>query len=111
MLSVGIGLMTPDHRSTSARRTRGYATIDTAFLSAPQYPLCAMAFSDPNVIGFDQGIGGFEELAHDYDDGDFGRFYGFAKLGEDGGAKVGHGSDWPPVHEATEHVLDPAVRL
>ena len=46
-----------------------------------EYPPCARAFWHPEPVSLDQRIGGFKELSHDCDDGDFGGFPGLAERG------------------------------
>ena len=46
-----------------------------------EYPSCARAFWHPEPVSLDQRIGGFKELSHDCDDGDFGGLSSFAERG------------------------------
>jgi len=46
-----------------------------------EYPSCARPFWHPEPVSLDQRIGGFKELSHDCDDGDFGGFPGLAERG------------------------------
>ena len=52
-----------------------------AALFEDEYPSCARAFWHPEPVSLDQRIGGFKELSHDCDDGDFGGFPGLAERG------------------------------
>ena len=45
-----------------------------------EYPSCARAFWHPEPVSLDQRIGGFKELSHDCDDGDFCWFPSVAEL-------------------------------
>ena len=70
----------PFHFGKPGWEARGWRWNGRAEVES-EYPSCARAFWHPEPVSLDQRIGGFKELSHDCDDGDFGGFPGLAERG------------------------------